>query len=390
MAALPARQQPDWGDPWLISKVRTTLSRMPALTEWGEIRDLSRSLAEAAAGRAQIIQAGDCAEDPAECTPEFLTRKFSLLETLGAAMHDDTGRPVIHVGRIAGQFAKPRSRPTERHGDREIPSYRGPMVNDPRPDRRYRQPDPMRLLTCFQAASSAMAYLRYHEDRHRRPRIWTSHEVLVLDYELSALRRSYDGRLFLASTHWPWIGDRTRQLSGAHVELLASVANPVACKVGPTMTEAELLALCRRLDPARTPGRLTLISRLGADLVADRLPHLVAAVRSSGHPVLWLCDPMHGNTIAAPDGHKTRMLGAIIREVTDFRTAVRSGGGVAAGLHLEATSEQVDECVTDLALLDGVERRYTSLCDPRLNPEQAGTVIEAWTRDSLVSHERNV
>jgi 3-deoxy-7-phosphoheptulonate synthase len=204
----------------------------------------------------------------------------------------------------------------------------------------------------------------------------------VLDYELPLIRRAEDGRTMLASTHWPWIGDRTRQLDGAHVRLLATVANPVACKVGPSMDERDLLALCRVLDPDRQPGRLTFIARLGADVVGDRLPPLVAAVRAAGHPVIWLCDPMHANTVTSPSGQKTRYLDTVISEVQRFRLAVDSAGAFAGGLHLETTPDHVMECVPDEARVDRIGAvgtdDYRSLCDPRLNPEQAIETASAW------------
>jgi 3-deoxy-7-phosphoheptulonate synthase len=209
--------------------------------------------------------------------------------------------------------------------------------------------------------------------------VWTSHEALILDYELPMVRRAEDGRTLLTSTHWPWIGERTRQLDGAHVNLLATVDNPVACKIGPAVTAAEVVALCDRLDPHREPGRLTFIARLGAPLVTERLPRLVAAARSSGHPVIWMCDPMHGNTTTTPSGHKTRLVRAVQQEVRDFRAAVVSEGGVPGGLHLETTPTAVHECVSDESEIGRVGTgRYTTLCDPRLNLDQALAVVSAW------------
>ena len=204
----------------------------------------------------------------------------------------------------------------------------------------------------------------------------------MLDYELSLLRREPDGRLLLASTHWPWIGDRTRRPDSAHVRLLTRVDNPVAVKIGPTATAPELVRLCGLLDPEREPGRLTLIARQGAGAAATRLPELVTAARRAGHPVIWMCDPMHGNTELTPDGRKTRFLPVIAQEVSEFRAAVTQGGGVVGGLHLEATPEAVTECVWDEAELGarrGRENGYTSLCDPRLNPAQAIAIARLWS-----------
>ena len=200
----------------------------------------------------------------------------------------------------------------------------------------------------------------------------------MLDYELPQVRRDENGQLLLTSTHWPWIGERTRQVDGAHVALFAEIVNPIACKIGPTIQIDELLTLCERLDPEREMGRLTLIARMGADTVTDRLPPLVAAVRAAGHPVIWLTDPMHGNTVIAPDGLKTRLLDTIMREVEQFQCAVRAGGGVPGGLHLETTPDDVTECVRDESRMDEVGNKYTSFCDPRLNPAHADAVVTTW------------
>jgi 3-deoxy-7-phosphoheptulonate synthase len=282
---------------------------------------------------------------------------------------------------MAGQFGKPRSSPTQRIGDQELPVYRGHMVNAPEPDADARKPDPERMLSGYQAAHDVMDHLGW-TDELATPgsdlEVWTSHEALLLDYEVPMVRRDEDGELLLTSTHWPWIGERTRQVDGPHVELLASVANPVACKIGPTTSEDEVRGLCERLDPDREPGRLTLISRMGAEAVADRLPPLVAAASEAGHPVIWLCDPMHGNTVNGPDGLKTRFLDTIRQEIQTFQEAVEAAGGVAGGLHLETVPDDVTECVENERYVEQVGERYTSHCDPRLNPGQAVAVVSAW------------
>lgn len=369
---LPARQQPDWTNPWLLEKVRNELRGMSGLVGHVDVLRLRRLLAEVAAGRMQVVQAGDCAEDPAECTREHVTRKVGLLDELGRVMQANTGLPMLRVGRIAGQFAKPRSQPTELVGDVELPVYRGYMVNSSVPDPAERAADALRLLGGYHLSKKVMTFLRAHV-----PFVWTSHEALLMDYELPMLRRIVDGRLMLASTHLPWVGERTRQVDGAHVRLLASVVNPVACKVGPGMTTNELRSLCQVLDPDREPGRLTLIARLGADVVRDTLPPLVRAVREAGHPVIWLCDPMHANTVPGPDGRKTRLVSSVIREIDGFRHAVRSERGVAGGLHLETTPNAVVECLPD-EYGEHAAGAYTSLCDPRLNPRQAVKVASVW------------
>ncbi|MEU9195275.1 3-deoxy-7-phosphoheptulonate synthase [Streptomyces hundungensis] len=384
LRTLPAQQQPRWKDHGLAERIGSTLSDLPGLVTWDEVSHLRLLLAEVAAGGLQILQAGDCAEDPADCVPEVLSRKAGMLDALAGAMQARTGLSVVRVGRIAGQFAKPRSSDLERHGELELPAFRGHLVNDPQPDPQLRQPDPARLLTGYRAAHTATEYLRRLGGGWGLPAaapVWTSHEALVLDYELPLLRGGPRG-LLLSSTHWPWIGDRTRQLDGAHVQLLARVQNPVACKVGPTMTPDELVQLCSVLDPDRTPGRLTLISRMGVERVEERLPALMAAVREAGHPVIWLSDPMHGNTQRGPLDRKTRLLTSVKREVELFQEVAAAEQVVAGGLHLEATPENVRECVADESCLDDLldSLSYTTLCDPRLTIDQAVAVVSVWRR----------
>ncbi|GHG91396.1 3-deoxy-7-phosphoheptulonate synthase [Streptomyces lanatus] len=376
-----ALQQPPWEDEAQVLRVRKELAARLPLVGAEDVRTLRSMLAQVAAGDAHVVQTGDCAEDPAESTAGHVARKAGLLNMLAGQLEMDTSRPVVRVGRMAGQFGKPRSRPTERVDGLELPVYRGHMVNSPEPDPELRRPDPGRLLSGYLAARDVMGHLGWLDApgpaRIGAP-VWTSHEALLLDYEVPMLRRQPDGELLLTSTHWPWIGERTRQLDGAHVALLADVVNPVACKVGPTMTPGELLALCERLDPRRQEGRLTLIARMGAGTAAERLPSLVAAVRAAGHPVIWLTDPMHGNTVSTPDGLKSRFLQTVTREIDEFQHAVAAAGGVAGGLHLETTPDDVTECVRELSEVDRVGTRYTSFCDPRLNPVQALSVVSSW------------
>lgn len=374
---LPAAQQPDWAANGSIAWVRAQLAARPGLVTWEEVQGLCRLLGEVAAGRSQVLQAGDCAEDPAESTADHVTRKLELLARLAGIMTVTAGVPVVPVGRIAGQFAKPRSRSIERVGHLELPSFRGHLVNAPDRDLAARRPDPRRMLSGYDAAARAMATVRRWNSEAPAP-TWTSHEALLLDYELPMVRRNASGARMLTSTHWPWLGYRTGQLGGAHVELAAGIGNPIACKVGPDMTVDRLVALCRRLDPGRIPGRLTFIVRMGAATVAEKLPSLVAAVRSAGHPAIWLSDPMHANTVTGPSGRKVRWLGAIIQEVERCHAAVRSGRGFLGGLHLEVTPQRVLECVRDHAELAGHGGNYTTLCDPRLNPDQAVEVVARW------------
>ncbi|MFE3780097.1 3-deoxy-7-phosphoheptulonate synthase [Amycolatopsis sp. NPDC059090] len=354
------------------------LRAAPGLVTAAEIDEFRGLLAGVAEGRLRVLQAGDCAEDPRHSTHEHVVRKAELLMRLSDVMSEQSRRPVVTVGRIGGQFAKPRSSPVEVKDGVELPVFRGHLVNDPAFDAESRTPDPRRLLAGYEAAARVAEALRQTRPSGlNRSRVWTSHEALVLDYELPLLRRE-DGQLVLASAHWPWIGDRTRRLDGAHVQLLARVANPVACKVGPGLGPEELVELCERLDPRREPGRLTLIARLGASQVSDRLPDLVAAVRREGHPAIWLCDPMHGNTFRAAEGRKTRLVGSLIREMLGFHSAVTAEHGVAGGLHLEATPDDVVECVLQEEELAGLPAGTEPLCDPRLNPDQARLVASAW------------
>lgn len=382
-----ARQQPDWDDPVQAAAMRAELAQLPGLVTWEEVRLLRTLLAEAATGHYLVIQAGDCAEDPAECEPSAVLRKAGLLDALAGVMTAGTGKPVVRIGRIAGQFAKPRSATTETVGVRELPVYRGHLVNSPEPTGTARRADPRRMLDCYHAAFRAVSCLRQRTSAWAPPTgapVWTSHEALVFDYELPLLRRTATGHTLLASTHLPWIGERTRQPDGPHTMMLAQVANPVACKVGPTTRPKDLLALCARLDPGREPGRLTLIARMGAAAAGTALPPLVSAVRRAGHRVGWLCDPMHGNTVTSPGGVKVRAVPTVVAEVRDFLDAVTEAGGTPAGLHLETTPHDVTECVwgDDPADIDAERAagpaRHASHCDPRLNPAQAVEVARAW------------
>lgn len=383
----PARQQPEWADPSQAERVRTILADQSPLVRAEDVRTLGDQLARVAQGEAHVLQAGDCAENPDECTAEHVSRKYALLHLLGDTLQSETGKPVVRVGRIAGQFAKPRSHQVESVDGVDLPVYRGHMVNAPTRDLDSRRHDPLRMLLAYKAANDVMEHLGWRAtagDTHR-PRtgtpIWTSHEALVLDYESPMVRDLGDGQRLLGSTHWPWVGKRTNQRDGAHIDLLSGVLNPVAVKVGPATTASEITAVCARLDPHRRPGRLTLIARMGADAASSCLGPLVQAVRHAGHPVIWLCDPMHGNTVTAPGGHKTRLLPTMANEVQAFCRAVTFSGGIAGGLHLEATPDDVTECAPDFRALDSPTVRRTTLCDPRLNPEQAVSLVSTWRQD---------
>ncbi|MEU7530702.1 3-deoxy-7-phosphoheptulonate synthase [Saccharothrix sp. NPDC042600] len=378
-----AAQQPTWSDHPDYDTSRATLGSAPALVGVAEVDELRRALAAVAAGHAQVLQIGDCAESFHETDEAHVRAKLALLHRLSDALAADSGQEVVRIGRLGGQFAKPRSRPVERVGERTLPAFRGHLVNSEEPSDEARRHDPRRMVRAYELSERVLAVVRADracraEDFPAGP--WASHDALVMDYE-TALVRDIEGRRVLTSTHLPWIGDRTRDPGSAHVALLSAVDNPVACKIGPSATPASVAALCGRLDPERVPGRLTLIARLGVDDVEDLLPPIVAAVRRRGHPVVWLSDPMHGNTFTLGDGLKTRRLADLVEEAVRFRRVVRRAGAHPGGLHLETATADVTEClggaVTDAAR---VPLRYTTLCDPRLNPDQAAELVRRWSR----------
>lgn len=379
--SLPARQQPSWQDHPDFDASLSALESSPNVVSDVELAEFRSRLAAVANGSGFIIQAGDCAESLADSEEERISRRISLVLALGNFAHKAVGGNIVHVGRMGGQFAKPRSKDSESINNQELPSYRGDMVNGSDFNAEARKHDPNRMLSVKAASDLVGRLLWKSAARSSEHRVWSSHEALVLDYELSLLRSAEpDGRPYLSSTHWPWIGNRTNDPLGAHTAMLAAISNPVACKVGADMTADRLLELCARLDPQREPGRLTLISRIGCGQTAQLLPGLVGAVKAAGHPVIWLNDPMHGNTVTGPHGRKTRYLEDILTEVADFKGAVQSTGGIAGGLHLEATIDDVAECHVNAQHAEEItlDRLYTSLCDPRLTVGQAMTVIQTW------------
>jgi 3-deoxy-7-phosphoheptulonate synthase len=383
---LPAEQQPTWPDRDRLRQVTARLAASPPLVSPPEVHALRGVLDRVARGGALIVQAGDCAETLDGPYLADVAAKVRLVEDMAREVADASGLPVVRIGRIAGQYAKPRSSPTEWAGHQELPSFRGYLVNSPEPRPASRVPDPARLLRGYQHARATLRMLRQvrspaaaqaAREPGGLPAVWTSHEALVLDYEEPLVRHDpATGGWVLTSTHLPWIGVRTSATAGAHVAFLSGVANPVGCKVGPAATPAGLVELCRRLDPRRAPGRLVLICRLGAERVRQLLPHLVAAVADAGHPVVWLCDPMHGNTRSTRDGRKTRHLDAVLAELRGFFAAVRTAGGWPGGVHLEATVDDVTECLGGIPPVTqrDLARRYTTVCDPRLNPHQSQEV----------------
>ncbi|WP_436703179.1 3-deoxy-7-phosphoheptulonate synthase [Geodermatophilus sp. CPCC 205761] len=376
-AAAPARapQQPDWPDLDAVAAARRELAARPALVGPRSVARLRARMAAAAQGRAMVVQGGDCAE-AFGTDAETVRRTLGVLAGVATVLSRAGGVPVVEVGRIAGQYAKPRSSPIERVGDRTLPSFRGHIVHDHRPSAAARRPDPRRLVRAHDEAAATLRAVDAATAGRRSP-VWTSHEALLLDYEEPLVRRDpVTGGRYGGSGHLLWLGERTRDPDGAHARLLAGLSNAVACKLGPDAAVRDVLRLCELLDPDRLPGRLSLISRMGADAIRAALPPLVRAVRDAGHPVVWLCDPMHGNTVAATGGGKTRSLRAVIDEAVAFVAVHRDEGTWPGGLHLELTGDDVHECVDD-----ATERppagRATSLCDPRLNAQQALTVAGA-------------
>ncbi|HZN17503.1 MAG TPA: 3-deoxy-7-phosphoheptulonate synthase [Micromonosporaceae bacterium] len=376
-----AAQQPQWESHPDHEACCATLAASPALVTPQELVEVAHGLELVAGGGAEVLQVGYCAESFYEVDEEHVHAELRLLHELADGLEEGSGHRVLRVGRLAGQFAKPRSQPHERIGDQLLPAFRGHMINSERPTAEARAHDPRRMVQAY-LASAAVAEIVRADRRQRTGDLfpsgpWTSHDALVMDYEANLLR-TRSGIRFLGSTHLPWVGDRTRQPGSAHIELLSTVANPVACKIGPTTTPDDLVAVCEKLDPERVPGRLTLIVRFGAAAIAELLPPMVATVRAQGHPAIWLSDPMHGNTIKVR-GVKTRRLADVVAEAVQFRRTLRRLGVHPGGLHLEVAAVAVTECLDPT--MPGTEQlahRYTTLCDPRLNPAQAAELLRHW------------
>jgi 3-deoxy-7-phosphoheptulonate synthase len=422
---MAAAQQPTWPDEAALKQVHARLSGLPPLVFAGEARHLTRSLAQAADGRAFVLQAGDCAESFSEFTADGIRDKLKIILQMAVVLTYGAGLPVVKVGRIAGQFAKPRSSPTELVGGQVIDSFRGHMVNDDQPERAARIPDPTRLVTAYEQAVATLNLLRAFtkggfadlsqihawnqefvasstegrrfediaegidsalrfmdacginlgsEDTLHQVDFWTSHEALILDYEEALTRKdSLTDDWYDCSAHMLWVGERTRQIDGAHCEFLSGIHNPVGTKIGPSATADDVVALCGRLNPARVSGRLTLITRFGVDAIDDHLAGLIRAVGDEGHPVVWMCDPMHGNTFTAEGGQKTRRFDDIIGELQSFFRIHREVGTWPGGVHIELTGDDVTECLGGVEdIVEGqLGQRYTTTCDPRLNGRQA-------------------
>jgi 3-deoxy-7-phosphoheptulonate synthase len=423
--AKPVRQMPVYPDADRLEATEARLRRYPPLVFAGEARRLKTALAEVAAGRAFVLQGGDCAESFDDFTANIIRDTFRVLLQMAVVLTFGGGVPVVKLGRMAGQFAKPRSSDNETVDGQSLPSYRGDIINAPAFTPEARTPDPARMETGYFQSAGTLNLLRAfatggYADLHsvhrwnlgfversplaaryqdlatridetltfmsacgmtgqtapqiRETDFYTSHEALLLPYE-EALSRvdSTTGESYACSAHFLWIGDRTRQLDGAHVEFMRGIRNPIGLKVGPSTEPDDLLRLIEALNPANEPGRLTLISRMGSDKLETKLPRLLRSVRQEGAEVVWLCDPMHGNTISTTHGRKTRRFDAILGEVRGFFEAHAAEATWPGGIHVEMTGQNVTECVGGAHRLTEADlgRRYETFCDPRLNAEQS-------------------
>lgn len=383
---MPAAQQPDWRDHPAYHQSSHWLASAPPLVTATEIRQLRAALSKLMTTGALLLQLGDCAESFYECTPSHTQRKLEVIDWLTDRFSELTGQRVIGVGRMGGQFAKPRSQATERHGALSIPAFRGHMINSDLATSVTRKANPQRMVWAYEASHTVQRVMRTYRRGNGHTMAtqgpWSSHEALVVDYESRLIRHDRDtDDLYLSSTHLPWVGERTRQPTGAHVALLSAVANPVGCKIGPTANPDDILRVCETLDPQREPGRLILIPRMGRDQIQQALPPIVRQVMNAGHPVIWLSDPMHGNTVKSQTGLKTRYLTDVITEALRFRDILEENRQHAAGLHIEVAADDVTECIGgSVENEDELLRHYTSLCDPRLNANQATELIEAWVK----------
>ncbi|MEQ7874761.1 3-deoxy-7-phosphoheptulonate synthase class II [Sphingomonas sp. ASV193] len=386
----PAKQLADYPDPLAVERVERRLAGSEPLVEIADIIHLRAALSRVAAGEAFILQGGDCAESFAEFNADKVRATYNLLLRMGAELRAASPIDVVHLARIAGQFAKPRSSATETIGEVTLPSYRGDAVNGPAFNARARVHDPKRLLDAHRQAQVTIELLHAFASASYAdlPRVaaevglqapphavtmFTSHEALLLNYEQALTRFDEASEQYWATSgHMLWIGDRTRQLDGAHVEYARGIGNPVGLKCGPSIAADDLLRLIDRLDPHDRAGKLVLIGRFGAKLVDEHLPPLMRAVKRSGRNVVWTIDPMHGNTCTV-QGLKTRMVSDIIREISTFFAVAEAEGVHPGGIHLEMTGSDVTECLGGsgrLARAD-LERRYLTGCDPRLNERQA-------------------
>lgn len=377
--ALGAAQQPVWPDPTAAAAARAVLAHRPPLVPEAEVRELSAALAGIAEQGGLILQGGDCAELFTDSAPHVVQRKLDQLHATADRLRAGLGRPVLPLGRLAGQYAKPRSSPWQRlPDDALVPSYLGDAVNGVTATPAARAPDPSRLLAAYDHADRTLAQVRRSwPDRPPAHRVRASHELLLLDYEEPQIRFGEHGH-FVGSTHFGWIGERTRDPSGPHLELAASIQNPIGVKLGPTTRAEDIVRLARRLNPESIPGRLVFIVRMGAAVVGERLADLLRTVDRAAAPALWMCDPMHGNTIRNGSGQKVRAVTSICRELEAFCRAVHAVGLPVGGVHLEMTPDHVTECVAADPPAENEHHLpdYRSPCDPRLNPEQVAEVTD--------------
>ncbi|MBD8012914.1 class II 3-deoxy-7-phosphoheptulonate synthase [Microbacterium sp. NPDC077391] len=419
--SLPIKQQPQWPDAERVAEVSTQLAALPPLVFAGEVDNLRARLARAASGNAFLLQGGDCAETFAGATADQIRNRIKTVLQMAVVLTYGASMPVVKMGRMAGQFAKPRSSDTETRGEVTLPAYRGDIVNGYDFTENSRQADPGRLLQGYHMAASTLnliraftqggfadlrevhswnkgfaqnpANQRYERmaaeidraikfmeaagadfEELKRVEFFTGHEGLLMDYESPMTRiDSRTGTPYNTSAHFLWVGERTRELDGAHVDYFSRIRNPIGVKLGPTTTPDTALALIDKLDPNREPGRLTFITRMGAGKIRDALPPLLEAVKDSGAVPLWVTDPMHGNGITTPSGYKTRRFDDVVDEVRGFFEAHRAVGTFPGGIHVELTGDDVTECLGGSEQIDeaGLATRYESLCDPRLNHMQS-------------------
>ncbi|MFJ2505138.1 class II 3-deoxy-7-phosphoheptulonate synthase [Microbacterium sp. AGC62] len=419
--SLPIKQQPQWPDADRVADVSRQIAGLPPLVFAGEVDNLRERLARAASGQAFLLQGGDCAETFAGATAEQIRNRIKTVLQMAVVLTYGASMPIVKMGRMAGQFAKPRSSDNETRGEVTLPAYRGDIVNGYDFTEGSRTADPARLLQGYHTAASTLnliraftqggfadlrevhswnkgfaqnpANQRYERmaaeidraikfmeaagadfDELKRVEFFTGHEGLLMDYERPMTR--IDSRTdtpYNTSAHFLWIGERTRELDGAHVDYFSKIRNPIGVKLGPTTTPETALALIDKLDPEREPGRLTFITRMGAGKIRDALPPLLEAVRDSGAQPLWVTDPMHGNGITTPTGYKTRRFDDVVDEVRGFFEAHRAVGTFPGGIHVELTGDDVTECLGGSEQIDeaALATRYESLCDPRLNHMQS-------------------
>ncbi|MDY0910007.1 class II 3-deoxy-7-phosphoheptulonate synthase [Microbacterium sp. CFBP9034] len=418
---LPIKQQPAWPDADAVAAVSDEIATLPPLVFAGEVDNLREKLARAASGRAFLLQGGDCAETFAGATAEQIRNRIKTVLQMAVVLTYGASMPIVKMGRMAGQFAKPRSSDDETRGDVTLPAYRGDIVNGYDFTEGSRRADPQRLLKGYHTAASTINLIRaftqggfadlrevhswnkgfaenpanqqYERlateidraikfmeaagadfDELKRVEFYTGHEGLLMDYERPMTR--IDSRTSLpynTSAHFLWIGERTRDLDGAHVDYFSKIRNPIGVKLGPSTSPETALALIDKLDPNREPGRLTFITRMGAGKIRDALPPLLEAVKDSGATPLWVTDPMHGNGITTPTGYKTRRFDDVVDEVRGFFEAHRAVGTFPGGIHVELTGDDVTECLGGSEHIDEatLATRYESLCDPRLNHMQS-------------------